>query len=235
METDEVRQQKAKQLRYKHPISTRINAQVILDDLDEWGRACEQVEYSLQQIDLDDVFGGDEESAAEFKMAFGMLNSDIQEMNEDLNWHDAFEYEYFADWFDEIFPAVKAAEFGGYLGYDSWENDYYPLEQWEESFAESEARKRLKNRTKDQILDRVGRALGIFANYMGLKYRYDCLEASMNVIKGVNVANLQLIRNIEDAYEKAHEASSGTFDSHCKEVQKFNDLLLWNVPDEAWM
>ena len=225
----DVRQEKARNLRYKKAISANLNSQAILDDLEKWSNDCQAIEASLYQIDLDEVFGGDDESAEEFRMAFGMLSGDINELYDSLN----YDHEYFMDWFDELFPAIKASGFGGYLGYDSYEQDYYPLEWWESEYAESESRKKMLRLTKHQILDRVGKALAIIANYISIKYRYDCLETSINVIKGVNVANAELVKGIEAAYEAAYNATNGTF-GKCPEVARLDDLE-WQLPAQCWL
>ena len=159
----------------------------------------------------------------------GMLSGDINELYDSLN----YDHEYFMDWFDELFPAIKASGFGGYLGYDSYEQDYYPLEWWESEYAESESRKKMLRLTKHQILDRVGKALAIIANYISIKYRYDCLETSINVIKGVNVANAELVKGIEAAYEAAYNATNGTF-GKCPEVARLDDLE-WQLPAQCWL
>lgn len=78
--------------------------------------------------------------------------------------------------FNIFFVAAGAwRSFGGFLGFDEYENDYYGLD-CTDAFAEDEARKKLKQMTKDELITAVKQCFKVYHSYIGLRNRYDSLK-----------------------------------------------------------
>lgn len=230
MTASEKKAYKAKQLRYKKPIVRGLNIDTIQSELWDMISTCEDIHwYDNNEESLVNALVGDEDEAYEFKMAFSDLEAELEQFQEDLN------SEYISDYFDILFPAVGAGRYaGGYLGFDQYEGDYYGLESYEYSFAENEAAKKIMALTKKEILKAVGQCLKIAHQYMAIRYRYDCLEAAIEILRGENMERIKIIKGIEEQYLIAEKSSDGFKRKYDKEVNKL-DCMLQGVPQEYWV
>lgn len=220
---------KAKQLRYKKPIARGLNIDTIQSELYDMSSACEEIHwYDNDEESLVNALDGDEDEAYEFKMAFSDLEAEIEQFQEDLN------SEYISDYFDVFFPAVGARYLGGYLGFDQYEGDYYGLEPYAYSWAEDEAAKKIMSLTKKKILETVGQCLKIAYQYMAVRYRYDCLDAAIEILRGENMERIKIIKGIEEQYLIAEKSSEGFKWKHDKEIYKLDDMIQ-QVPQEYWI
>lgn len=229
MTAEEMKQNKARNLRYKKPIAKSMNLDYIRDQVYEMGETISEVQWFIDDDDnLVNALNGDEDEAYEFKMAFADLAAELEQFEEDLN------EAYGLDCFDELFPAAGADFFGGYLGYDSYENDYFGLLPYEYEWAEGEAEKHICRMTKKELLGAVGACLKVYTSYTALQYRYDCLEASLRILQERNLGKLKLVKAIEEQYERA-ELESGHFRyRYGEEVSKL-DKMLEQLPQEYWL
>lgn len=228
MTAEEKKQHKAKQLRYKKPIASHMNLDFIREQIWNMGELIQDVQWFCNDEDnLVNAMDGDEDEAYQFKMAFSDLAAELEHFEYDLD------NEYVPDCFDDLFPAARA-DFDGYLGWDSYEGDYFGLQPYEYKYAEDEAEKRICRLTKKELLEAVGACLKVYSAYVALQYRYDCLEASLNILREKNLQVLKLFRAIEEQYEKA-EAESDHFEwKYHKEVYEL-DRMLSQVPQEYWI
>ena len=220
---------RARKLRYKHPISRDLNLETIRSELWEMEETCTDVKWFTEnEENLVAAMDGDEDEAYEFKMAFSDLAAELAQFSEDL------ENEYVPDCFDEFFPAIGADYAGGFLGFDAYENDYYGLAPYEYEWAKEEAGKRIQRMTKKELLEAAGACLKVVMSYLAVRYRYDCLEASLKILQGKNMQILKLFRQIEEQYEKAEIESSHFQYQYHGEVYKLNRMLD-EVPNEYWI
>ena len=211
--------EKARGLRYKRPIATDMNLFTIRDELDEMREACDEIKWFESD--------GDEDEAYEFRMAFADLCAELEQFYADLNGAEP-------EYFDELFPAVKARGFGGYLGFDQYEGDYFGIEPYSYAWAEDEAQKRLMRLSKKDLLYTVGASLKICVSYLGIRYRYDCLKSAIDILRGENMERLKLCAGINQQYEAANASSHGFKFQFCDEVYRY-DQLLEEVPQEYWI
>lgn len=187
------------------------------------------VQWFIEDEDnLVNALDGDEDEAYEFRMAFSDLAAELERFEEDLN------NEYVPDCFDDLFPAANADFYGGFLGYDSYEHDCYGLAPYEYEWAQKEAEKRICRMTKKELLEAVGACLKVFSAYVALRYRYDCLEASLNILRERNMEKLKLVKAIEEQYAKAEESSEHFKYEYGKDVREF-ETMLQAVPQEYWI
>ena len=95
---------------------------------------------------LINALSGDEDEAYEFKMAFADLCAECERMFEDL------QEEWVPHYFDIFFVAAGAGDaYGGLLGFDEYEQDYFGI-GCSDSWAEDEAKKKLKQMKKQKLL-----------------------------------------------------------------------------------
>lgn len=232
--------QKAKALRYKKPIVRDMNLCTIKEELWEMIDTCDQVRYFIE-CDTDetllDAMLGDEEEVTEFKWMFADLSAECERFSEDL---DDWEWSDYIDRYYDLFMVNGHIhnDFGGLLGYDQSEGDYFGLDStYESDMAEKEAGKKLMHDlTKEKMLDLFGRCMRLFTQYLGIRYRYDCLEASMAILRDQNAARFKMVKRINELYEKVDEETRGfEFCFASKEAYQELDNLIEAMPQEAFL
>ena len=226
----ETKRQKAKQLRYRKPIVKDLNLESIYQELWDIQEQCEDVHWYCDTDDetLINALDGDEDDAYEFKMMFADLCAECEKMLEDLR------EEWVPKCFDKFFVAIGAGEeYGGLLGYDTYEQDYFGI-SCTDAFAEDESKKALKQLTKDNLIAAARQCFHIYQSFIALRHRYDCLKTAMDILRDENTGYLQMIKLIEERYEKANEESDGFRYEWYKSVREL-DRILENMPQEAWI
>lgn len=226
MTTEETKRFKAKNLRYKKPIVKNLNMQSIQEQLWDIQENCEEVHwYCDDEETLKNALDGDEDEAQEFKMMFADLCAECERMQEDLR------EEWVPECFDSFFVAAGAGEtYGGLLGWDSYEQDYFGL-SCSEAWAEDEVKAKLKRMTKDELIAATRQCFRIYSSFIALCYRYDCLKAAIDILKDQNGAHLKLAKQIEETYEKAEKENFAEWEKSTKEFNRF----LENLPQEEWI
>lgn len=231
IDVEETKRLKAKQLRYKKPIVKNLNLDFIHQDLWDIQEACEEIRWYTDSEDGSDslinALAGDENEAYEFKMAFADLCAECDRMSEDL------QEEWVPACFDLFFVATGAGEnYGGLLGFDSYEQDYFGL-SCPDSFAEDEAKKKLKTMTKDNLIVAARQCFKVYSAYIGLRNRYDSLKAAIDVLRDKNTGYLQAVKEIEKLYEATSkdEWTRHEYSKESREWKRYTDML----PPEAWI
>ncbi len=226
---EETKRWKAKGLRYKKPLAKGLNLDDIREALWDIGEACGEVQYYIDgdEDTLINALDGDEDDAFEFKMMFGDLAGECERMWDDLR------NEYVPEYFDIFFAAVNKG--GEMLGYDIYEHDYYGLGYYESEWANDEAAKKLKRLTKDELIKAMRYCFGTYQSYIGLRYRYDCIKSALDILRDQNTGYLQMVRQIEELYEKADEETSGFQFTWKGNAFRDLDSILDNMPQEAWI
>lgn len=129
--------------------------------------------------------------------------------------------------------AAGAGEsFGGLLGWDSFEGDYFGIDGTD-AWAEDEAKKKLKQMTKNELIQSIRQCFRIYQSYVGLQNRYDSLKAAIDILRDQNTGFLQTIKEIEKLYEQAaeHQGLYAEYSKEWKEFERYTDAL----PQEAWI
>lgn len=219
--------QKAKQTRLKKPIVKNLNLEYITQDLYDIQEECEEIRWFTDSDDgadtLINALSGDEDEAYEFKMSFADLCAECERMSSDL------EDEWVPECFDIFFVAAGAGnEYGGLLGYDEYEQDYYGLD-CTDSFAEDEAKKKLMKMTKDELIVATRQCMKVYSAYIGLRNRYDSLKAAIDILRDKNAGYLQIVNEIEKLYEAAVE--NPEWSKEQREFNRYTNML----PQEAWI
>lgn len=228
---EETKRNKARQLRYKKPIVKNLNLDFITQDLWDIQEECENVRWYTDSEDgtdsLINALDGDEDEAYEFKMAFADLCAECERMFEDLR------EEWVPECFDIFFVAAGAGgTYGGLLGWDSYEGDYFGID-CSDSFAEDETKKKLKQMTKDELIAASRQCFKVYQAYIGLRSRYDNLKAAIDILRDQNTGYLQTVKEIERLYEEASKDqwSRKEWSKASREWERYTDAL----PPEAWI
>ncbi len=231
VDAEETKRIKAKQLRYKKPIVKDLNLDSIKEKLFDIQGECEDVHYFFDTDDdtLINALDGNEDEVYEFKTMFGDLCAECEMMQKDLV------EEWVPDCFDLFFVAAGAGDsYGGIWGYDSYEQDYFGI-SCSNAFAEDEAKKQLKRMTKDDLIAAARQCFKVYQSFMALMHRYDCLKAAIDILRDQNTGYLQMVKQIEELYDKADADTLGfRYPTYGKEVDKL-DRFLNNLPQEAWI
>lgn len=239
MTPEEKRAQKARALRYKKPIVRDLNLETLKQNIYDMQETCYDVQYGIDGDNGDEIISamlGDEDEAIEFKMMFSDLSSELEQFVEDM---DAWEWrEYIEDYYDLFMVNGSVAQsFGGLYGYDSFEGDYFGFQDsYEEEAAEKYAFERIKkDLTKDKMLTVFKLCMKIFTQYVGLQYRYDCLEASLDILKERNVGHMKAVREINELYDRADKETH-----HFQFLWKGDaatklDKIIMSMPQEAFL
>ena len=156
IDAEETKRLKAKNLRFKKPICRDLNLEAIKNDLYDIMCECEDIRWYTDSEDGEDTLinalAGDEDEAYEFKMAFADVCAECDRMQSDL------EEEWIPECFDIFFVAAGAGE---YLGWDSYEHDYFGIDGMD-VFAEDEAKKKLKQMTKDELIQAIRQCFKVY-------------------------------------------------------------------------
>lgn len=231
IDIEETKRIKAKQLRYKKPIVKNLNLDTITEDLWAIQEECGAVRWYTESEDgtdsLINALAGDEDESYEFKMAFGDLCAECDRMRSDL------EEEWVPECFDIFFVAAGAGgSYSGLLGYDSWEQDYFGL-SCADAWAEDEAKKKLKQMTKDEMIAATRQCFKVYQAYVGLRNRYDSLKAAIDILRDENTGILQAVKETEKLYEAASK-EQGRYAKYCKEWREF-ERYTDTLPQETWL
>ncbi len=237
MSPEERKREKARQLRYKKPIAKGLNLMDIQNSLDEMAEACDEVRYWTEQDDdiLYAALDGDEDDAYEFKMMFADLTAEIERFREDLfdRYYTSYKDELVINHFDDVMVGIGAGEHtGGYLGWDSYEGDYFGIEDTSDDWLESEAGKKLERLTKKELIETMGECLKVVMAYIGLQNRYDSIKAALDILRDENMSYLKEIKKIDELYLKADERG---WYKWTPEVKAFIILESLATPDDIYI
>lgn len=231
IDSEETKRLKAKNLRYKKPMVKDLNLDKIAEGLYDIMNECEDVRWYTDSESGEDsllnALDGDEDEAYEFKMAFADLCAECDRMYGDL------QEEWIPECFDIFFVTAGAGEsFGGLLGWDSFEGDYFGIDGTD-SWAEDEAKKKLKQMTKDELIAAIRQCFKVYQAYIGLRSRYDSLKAAIDILRDKNTGVLQAVKEIEKLYEEASKEQGETakYSVAWKEFERYTNAL----PQEAWI
>lgn len=226
---EQQRREKARTLRYKRPAMASLGAEFILNELDEIREACADVHYYMDDEDsLLAALDGDVEEEFEFRLAFAELEGQAENLAralEDIGWYEKDGVE-----FDDCLVALIGNRYE-VIGFDSVEEDYFSLCDYDEDLAYTEAGERLMRLTKKEMLSRIGQTVGITMAVLDLRQQYDYLKATMDILRGENQSILKVVKEIEEVYE---QAAAEKFDEWYASTKRLDQLLAM-LPDRAWL
>jgi hypothetical protein len=195
----------------------------MFEEMEKIVEQCDDVAYFAGDMDrLIDALDGEEEEAMEFRMAFSDLSAKATELMDQI--YSVSEEEY-----DDCTVAIIGQRYR-MVGYDGFEEDYFSLTGYEEGLAETEAGKRLMRKTKKEMIDMIGHAVGVLLAFLDLRQQYDYLKATMDILTDSNHSILKQIREIETAYEKVGAVKYPAK----KDIEAF-DRMTALLPERMWV
>ena len=222
---DDIKKAKARNLRYKKAILSDLNFESIKEELYEISEKCDEVRWIANgdEATLISALDGDEEEAFEFRLAFSDLSIECERLFDLLN------EEYICEYFDDFLTGISNGSTMRLIGYDDYEEDYFKLTAYEETLSSRESQKRIERLTKKELISAANQVFRVLICFFNVRYKFDYLEASFDVLKGENTAFLDVIRQIEKEYE---ELINSDWDQ-TKKCERF-DALVSALPDRIW-
>ena len=89
----------------------------------------------------------------------------------------------------------------------------------------------MKLMNKDEMIAAARQCFKVYSAYVALRYRYDCLKNSMDILRDQNTGYLQTVKEIEELYSKAEEEGFRNWYPNTKKLNNYLDSL----PQEAWI
>lgn len=102
-----------------------------------------------------------------------------------------------------------------------------------DAWSEDEAKKKLKQLTKDELIAAIRQSFKVYQSFIGLSARYDSLKAAIDILKDKNTGVLQAVKEIEKLYEAA-SLEQGIYAEYSKAWKDF-DRYADALPQEAWL
>lgn len=216
--------EKARNLAYRKPLVKELCFDYIRDRVDEILEKCQDVRYiSDSDNELIALAFDDDDEEYQFKMMFSDLEGDAERLSETFYGYDSLVPEHFDDWFCSMH---SGNQFGGYMGYDSYEEDFVSLEyDW---LIEKDSEERISKLTKPKIIDCARQCFQIFISWQSIETRYNCLESAINVILDKSTTNLKNIKGILEKYERMMK------DYSTENVRDF-ERAANSLPEEVWV
>uniref|UniRef100_A0AAU8AZS6 Uncharacterized protein n=1 Tax=Dulem virus 35 TaxID=3145753 RepID=A0AAU8AZS6_9CAUD len=119
------------------------------------------------------------------------------------------------------------------MGWDSYEGDYFGIDGYANDFGKDEAKKKLKQMTKDDLIAAARQCFRVYHAYIGLRNRYDSLKAAIDILRNQNTGYMQVVKEINRLYEEVSkdEWSRKDWSKESKEWKRYADAL----PPETWV
>ncbi len=221
--------QRAKNLRYKRPALSILGYEAMVAELDDIGDECDNVIFLLDtdKDGLLDALGGNDDEAFEFELALQDICTRMYQLREQIAEVSRYD-DLFGQTFDDCIVGLIGNRYD-VVGYDSIEEDYFHLAEYEQDLATTEAGKRLCRKTKADMLATIGQCMGIALAYIDVRNDYFALEASFNIIKDHNTGIISAVKELEALYDKI---IAGTADA--SEEYRFRNLCA-TLPDRIWI
>jgi hypothetical protein len=217
------RAEKARQLRYRRPALALIQRDRIDEELYDIANECAKLEWAVGDDDtLMDVFDGDTDEMYEFRIMFSDLGSNCERLISELYENQVTEH------FDDFFVGCLGSAYK-MIGYDTAEEDYYHLTQFEAGLAQGVSGKRLMALTKENLIAVAGQCIGIMMSFLDIRHNYACLKATFDLLKDDRSELIKSVRCIEEAYQKTQD------NPHDYSARGSYYSLLSRLPDRAWI
>ncbi|MHB1153539.1 MAG: hypothetical protein ACYCWE_21050 [Eubacteriales bacterium] len=215
---EDAKKYKSKNLRYKKAVLNSLTYDDIREEIYSIQSECEDARYYFSESEEFQEL--DPDIQEEVELLFAELSASGYQLYQCLDNGDAPEY------FDDCVVHMLGERYK-VLGYDSYEEDYYHLTSFSSELAGKECYKRLMRLTKDELLTLYRQVTGILVSYFHVRYLYDYLKASTDIFNTETKAFLEVISEINKAYDEAEKAEFYQYATETKAFEKkLNDLPL---------
>jgi hypothetical protein len=223
--TENQKRYKSRNMRYKKSALQMLNIDDIERELDDIRCEYSDIQWFMSDDEtLIDALDGDEDEEFEFRMLFSDLSAKGEQLDYAIRNNDVTKY------FDDFIVNLVGDRYN-VIGYDSYQEDYFSLTQFEAGLAQTESGKRLMRLTKDELLSISGQCLGIVIAFLDIRHSYDYLKSAFDILKEKNTGVLNAVKRIEELYELAEKANFYFRDPNTKLFENCTREL----PDEVWI
>ncbi len=232
MAADESKRLEAMKLRYKRPVLMSLSLEAIQQELEEITDACSEVQWMSEDEELLlSALDGNEDQLWEFKVSFSDLSGSAYQLDQAIH-NNAWDMRRFELEFDDCLVSLLGNRYH-MVGWDDYEEDYYSLTTFERDLALTETGKRLSRLTKKDLLATVGQCLGIVISFLDVRYKYDYLKATLEVLRGSKDSVLQTIREIEQLYDDLQKLP--LFSSERRQKEEQWERLMGELPQRTFL
>lgn len=224
--------QRAKALRYKRAALDTLGWYTITSEIQDIIDACEDIRWIEDSSAVtQEVLYGDEDEGCGYQLDFAQLAGDAERLQSAM-W-DAFgeESEDGNTTFDDCTVALLGNRFEC-IGFDSMEQDYFSLTQYESGLAQTESAKRVMRMTKAEMISTIGQNFGLLIAFYDLRQRYDYAKAALATATEHNMETLRAVKAIEEAYD---EWASSDFNSRYGKAWERLERAANDLPDVFWI
>jgi hypothetical protein len=224
LKTESGKAYNAKNLRYKKPALQLIQRDHIDDELYRIQEDCAEFGWLINDDDetLVSALEGDTGDLHEFRFSFSDLEAKCDSLAEALRVNMVTEH------FDDFLVSVLGKSYS-MVGFDSFQEDYYSLTQYERGLAEAESGKKIMRLTKQEMLSVAGQCMGIFWAFLDIRHSYDCLKSAFDVLKEDRLELMKIVESVSDRYEQLMEKERDY------DFEKKYDTALSLLPDWIWI
>ena len=221
-----VKQEKVRKLCCKKPLLKELNYDFMCEKAYEMQEECEALQWidDADEEALLETFSDDEEQYFEFKMMFSSLSADCERLLNDLNEYGV------PDCFDDfVCFSANNSDFGGMIGYDTAESDYFSIEPVLWPWCNEAVQKRLERLTKVEILETAKNCFKVVTAFLSVSNRYEDLKDAFDILEDNQLKFLDTIKEIEKLYESANN------ENFLGKATRSFDKIVEEIPQEVWL
>lgn len=195
---EEQRRGKAAALRYRRSALDTMGYDTVQSELYDIYDICTEMQWADEELGSP-VMDDDDDTGFGYRAQFSMLADDASRLIDQLVDAD---HDTMGDdgMFDDCTVGLIGNRFD-VIGYDTLENDYFSLCRWDAERAVTAAGKRLMRLTKSDMLDVIGRNVGVLIAFYDIRQRFDYLRTALDIVTGHNLDTLHTVHSIETAYD----------------------------------
>lgn len=227
MRDSQVKQAATKKAIRMRPFSRELNFFDISSKI--WGIQSECTDIQWADDQLDDILG--DELADTFRVQYSDLAGCCERITNDLTeYRNAWDF-VGDDRGDAYWDALVSASGGtdDLMVYDeAGEEDYTPINGYMAKYAERMAGSRVKNLTKDKLIELMGDVIWLLKNYWDVMLRFYLLKGIFDLVQEEACQELNTVKGIETAWAAWDEAR--TYDN-----ESALDLLTAQLPIDVWL
>ena len=221
------KEERTRKLRYGKSLLQNFNYEEILNTLYDIQEACSEIRF-IDDDTLTDMLQ-DEEQAYEFKMMFSDLDGKTEQLREILNEYSV--YEDVSEYFDQMTAGISDGSGLNYYAFDAVDEDYFRVTSYEGGICVQEAQKKLMRMKKDELIACANRTFRIILAYLDLKYKYDYLEATMDILRDEQRGIINMVKEIDILYSLADADKWEYYSDSLKNYEQ----ILKTVPERMWI
>lgn len=226
------RSQRVQSLGYKRSALASLAFDLIWQELNDIQEECCNIQWMAEDEELLlSALEGNEDDLWEFKMTFSDLSASVDSLLQAVQ-DNCRDLEHMGLEFDDCMVSMLGNRYK-MLYFDDVEEDYYALSAWDKDKAITDSDKRLMKLTKADLLATIGQCMGIALAYLDIRYRYDYLKATFDVLEDSKAGVLQAVRQIEQLYDRL--MGSPWWSEERRQAEAAWDKLMQELPQRVFL